>query len=79
MASKDKTNKPAAIAAVRLERPGVKSCGPYKAGVIYRIGDEVAQAVVLTPDEAVRLVEAKGFTPLTETEIARFSNQTTEE
>lgn len=48
MAKKD---KPETI-KVRLDRPGVIACGEYRAGVVYEV----------TPEEAARLVEAKGFT-----------------
>lgn len=37
---------------VRLMRPGVVACGPYRSGEVYEV----------PADEARRLVEIKGFT-----------------
>jgi len=46
------------LAAVRMDRPGVVACGPYRAGQVYEVGDDLSES------EARRLVNVKGFTPL---------------
>lgn len=42
---------------IRLERPGVQACGPYRRGVDYTVGEGG-----LTVETAERLVNVKGFT-----------------
>lgn len=46
------------IAAIRLELPGVKACGKYKAGVTYKVGQGANE---VDEKEARRLIEIKGF------------------
>lgn len=41
--------------AIRLDRPGVKGCGKYRAGVTYKVGQDV------DAQTAMRLIEVKGF------------------
>lgn len=67
--SKDKTqDKPtealAPIVAIRLDAPGVKACGRFKAGQVYRVPGE------LSLEEAHRLVRIKGFSRLSEADLA---------
>lgn len=51
------------IAGVRLDTSGVRKVGPYEAGKVYPVGDELSLA------EAHRLVDAKGFTELTRADL----------
>lgn len=43
------------IRAIVLDRPGVKRCGQFERGTVYRVPDDV------TLEEAHRLVRVKGF------------------
>jgi hypothetical protein len=43
------------IMAIKLTAPGVKRCGNFLAGVVYRVPEQVSA------EEAKRLVEIKGF------------------
>lgn len=62
----DKPAPLAPIAAVRLERDGVKACGRFKRGEVYRVPGD------LTLEEAHRLVRVKGFTRLSEADVAKL-------
>lgn len=44
------------IKAIQLKTEGVLACGKYKAGVVYKVGQDD-----LTNEEANRLVSHKGF------------------
>jgi hypothetical protein len=67
-----KTNKTEArrIAAIRMERPGVRSVGPYEAGAIYIVGENG-----LTNEEATRLVDHKGFTELSSAQVRALATK----
>lgn len=47
--------------SVMLTKPGAKACGPFIAGKKYQV----------TPDEAKRLVDVKGFEILDKQEIEK--------
>lgn len=51
------------IVAVRLETPGVKACGQFKHGEVYKVGDDLAL------EEAHRLVDVKGFKKLSAAQV----------
>lgn len=62
------------IFAIRLELPGVRACGPYKAGNIYKIGEDG-----LDKEEANRLVDVKGFAALTSAKVTAAEKNTKKE
>lgn len=51
---------------VILDKPGVRACGPLRAGVVYEISNAA---------ERERLVKAKKFRPVTDAEEKRFSEE----
>lgn len=55
---KNDENKGTGTVKVQMNRPGVKACGPYKAGEIYDV----------PADEAERLIKVKGFKKVTAAE-----------
>ena len=51
------------IVAVCLETPGVKACGQFKHGKVYKVGGD------LSLEEAHRLVDVKGFKKLSAAQV----------
>ena len=50
--------EPKTLTAIVCRRPGVIACGPYRAGVVYRVPEDI------DTETAQRLIDVKGFEPV---------------